>query len=120
MIAALVVCVGVAFIGVFTAIGLAASRSLREDRAYALEQAKRKREREILRLEVELGFRDPEEVRWQPRTGSHEERIQALTAGMKEIYEMRPRVETHSPHRARLLSDREVAQLLLRHKRGAV
>ena len=67
------------------------------------DRAKREREQAILRLEVELGFRDPEEVRWQPRMDSH-------VAAMKEQYEAR------SPHRAYQLSDREVAQLLLRHK----
>ena len=73
------------------------------------DRAKREREQAILRLEVELGFRDPEEVRWQPTAGSY---------GSPRL-ERRPRIETRPQARAYQLSDREVAQLLLRHKRGA-
>lgn len=73
------------------------------------DRAKREREQAILRLEVELGFRDPEEVRWQP-TDAPGERV---------LYSTRSRIETRPQARAYQLSDREVAQLLLRHKRGA-
>lgn len=82
---------------------------LRRDAIREGEWAKRKREQAILKLEVELGFRDPEEVRWQPTAGSYG----------SPCLERRPRIETRPQARAYQLSDREVAQLLLRHKRGA-
>ena len=72
------------------------------------ERSRLERERHILQLEVELGFRDPEEVRWQPTARSY---------GTPHL-ERRPRVETRPQARAYQLSDREVAQLLPRHKRA--
>jgi len=81
-----------------------ASRSLREDRAYALEQAKLTREQRIRRLEMELGIVDPADARVLPDG---------------QIVSARSRIETRSPHRAYQLSDREVARLLLRHKGAA-
>ena len=59
------------------------------------DRARREREQAILRLEVELGFRDPEEVRWRP--APHGYVLDAARASEK---------------------DREIIRAILRHKRA--
>lgn len=92
---------GAVFLVAF-AVGLAwdARRIARRRAERDLERVKRTREQRIRRLEIELGFADLADAR-------------VLSDG--QIVSVRE-WETRSPHRVYQLSDREVAQLLLRHK----